>query len=319
MASMNEREFPPDNPPTGVKLLQEWRCLRFTPAEGSTNLVQSVTKVIVAPEGCEQWDPSVQMRPEAMPLHYTKSFATVVLSTLAAMGAPVYGEAAAENKEPLRFLCIGLGGGTVPAFLARACPDAEVDCVELEPAVVLAATTAMGFVPTEKLRVHTADGVDWALRAAEEFGGKGGAYNAVLVDAYDAAGNVPETFRCAGGGLPMALANGLLRPKGLVATNFLPGTDLREPLEVYRSALAERIGTDPGPGFSISAEGTANLIAVQPSVNIASGPEGFIGTRLELTTAAIQIEESSRAPFNMAKLAARNLQAWPRPGEEEAD
>ena len=49
-------------------------------------------------------------------------------------------------------------------------------------------------------------------------------------------------------GLAEALADGLLRPKGVVATNFLPHVDLAAPLAAYGDALASR------PGLSFSSQ-----------------------------------------------------------------
>ena len=39
------------------------------------------------------------------------------------------------HQEQLRILCIGLGGGSVPSFIAEGLPHCQVDVVELEPAV----------------------------------------------------------------------------------------------------------------------------------------------------------------------------------------
>ncbi|CAI5990771.1 unnamed protein product [Closterium sp. NIES-64] len=44
-----------------------------------------------------------------------------------------------------RILCLGLGGGSLPLFLAHALPFAHVDAVEIDPAVIAAATRHMGF------------------------------------------------------------------------------------------------------------------------------------------------------------------------------
>merc|ERR1719401_247718 len=101
----------------------------------------------------------------------------------------------------------------------------------------------MGFQAGPRLRAHVEDGVLFALRAAgveaNSVGGaaaEGDAYDAVLVDAYDAAGNVPMELWGRDGGLCRALAAGLLnRRAGVVATNFLPSVDCGPPLAAYRS------------------------------------------------------------------------------------
>lgn len=293
----------PRGSPKGTR--QEWRVLRFVPAEGTTDLVQSVVKVCIGPPGCE---PQEWIRAEAMALDYTKTFASVVLSALTVLGAPVLPEAAATAPEPLRILCIGLGGGTLPSFFAQKLANCEVDVVELERPVVEAATKAMGFVPSPRLRVSVDDGVAFALRAS--VGAEGGSrpYDAVVVDAYDAAGNVPAELWSKGGGLARALSQGLLKERGgLVAANFLPCVDLAPKLKAYRSALAER---GAGVGFSVQAEGTGNRIAVQTCGELASFSSLFeLG--FSLARAGMKVGEATQCPFDMASLAARNISEWP--------
>uniref|UniRef100_A0A7S4SI35 PABS domain-containing protein n=1 Tax=Alexandrium monilatum TaxID=311494 RepID=A0A7S4SI35_9DINO len=313
----SEQTPPPEAVP-GSK--QEWRVLRFTPPKGTTNLVQSVTKVSMAPRGPE---PRVQLQREVLPLAYTKSFASIVLTTLAVLGAPVLPAATGEAKEPLRILCIGLGGGSVPSFFTGGLKHCEVDVVELEPAVLRAATEAMGFVRTPRLRALVDDGALFALRAVEAGGGSG-PYHAVLVDAYDAAGNVPSELWSSNRLLAQALGKGLLYKQcGLVATNFLPHVDLAAPLSAYKSALALR---GAGIGFSIQAnipvdeqdeilrlfepeQDTGNRIAVQT----CGGPPELATIeqlRERLLRAAAKVGEVTRSPFKMEDLVVRGLRSW---------
>mmetsp|Transcript_74629 Transcript_74629/g.241309 ORF Transcript_74629/g.241309 Transcript_74629/m.241309 type:complete len:456 (-) Transcript_74629:64-1431(-) len=304
----SEQEAPPGALPGS---LQEWRVLRFTPAEGTTDLYQSITKVCIAPSGPE---PRVCLRSEVLPLAYTKSFAAVVLATLTVLGAPVLPAAAAAAQRRLRILCIGLGGGSLPSFFASALPHCEVDVVEREPAVLQAALQAMGFARGPRLRVAVGDGAEAALAAAAA-ADEDGVYDAVLVDAYDAGGAVPSELWSPEGGLARALAGRLLRRQGgLVATNFLPHVDLAPPLAAYRTALAAH---GAGPGFSVQAnrpdgqEGnTGNRIAVQTS----GGPAhhgSLPQLRGRLSRAAAEVGSATRCPFDMADLAARGLRLWP--------
>ena len=55
--------------------------------------------------------------------------------------------AGAAAAQQLRALCIGVGGGSLPLFLAHHFPGLRVDAVELDPAVLAAASQAMGFQP----------------------------------------------------------------------------------------------------------------------------------------------------------------------------
>ncbi|CAE7414882.1 speE [Symbiodinium natans] len=234
----SESQAPPGAP---AGSFQEWRCLRFLRSGG---LIQSVTKVVVYPND----DPVPRIQGHVVPLAYTKSFATVVLAALSAMGVPVLPRKAMKAKEPLRILCIGLGGGSVPSFYAESLPHCQVDVVELEPAVVHAAKEGMGFREWHNLRVFVEDGVTFAQQKVQARPRGVGVYDAVLVDAYDPDGNVPEALWSRDGGLVEALSDGLLRPCGVVATNFLPHVDLADALAAYSGALSSH---GSGRSFSI--------------------------------------------------------------------
>ena len=49
------------------------------------------------------------------------------------------------EPEPHRILIIGLGGGTLPRALERLLPEAQIDVVEIDPAVVRVAQQYFGF------------------------------------------------------------------------------------------------------------------------------------------------------------------------------
>ena len=93
---------------------------------------------------------------------YTKSVASSVLAALDLVGAPLHQMGNSEKE--LRILCIGFGGGSVPAFLADMIPHCLVDVVELEPAV-LEAADSMGFEPHPRIRLHLADGANFVSEA----------------------------------------------------------------------------------------------------------------------------------------------------------
>jgi spermidine synthase len=80
-----------------------------------------------------------------------------------------------------RILAIGLGGGTLPMALARTLPEASIDAVELDPAVVRVAQDYFGFRPSPTLRVHVEDGRVFVRRALAA----GQRYDMVMLDAFD--------------------------------------------------------------------------------------------------------------------------------------
>jgi hypothetical protein len=56
-------------------------------------------------------------------------------------------EQVANGTTKMRILCVGLGGGSLPLFLAHNLPGATVEVVEIDHTVIEAATEAMGFPP----------------------------------------------------------------------------------------------------------------------------------------------------------------------------
>ena len=98
---------------------------------------------------------------------YTKSLASSVLTALELVGAPV---CQSQTGGSLRILCIGFGGGSVPAFLVEIIPHCWVDVVELEP-TVLDAADAMGFQSHPRITLHLQDGASFASEAVKNMEG----------------------------------------------------------------------------------------------------------------------------------------------------
>ncbi|MEY4598909.1 MAG: hypothetical protein RLZZ445_1706 [Pseudomonadota bacterium] len=87
-------------------------------------------------------------------------------------------------NEHRRFLILGLGGGTIPAFLRRHYPDAEIDAVDINPEVAYAAKNYLGFREDPRLRVYIADGRHFIEQVSRP-------YDAIFLDAFG-ANAVPE-------------------------------------------------------------------------------------------------------------------------------
>ena len=121
---------------------------------------------------------------------YTKSIVSAVLTGLVMVRAPIFEESLDTSSRELRILCVGFGGGSIPSFLAEMLPKCRVDVVELEPAVIQASTD-LGFQEDKRIHVTVQDGAVFARNAVES---DSGIYDAVIIDAYDADGNVPATF-----------------------------------------------------------------------------------------------------------------------------
>ncbi len=83
------------------------------------------------------------------------------------------------NEQLRRFLIIGLGGGTLPAFLRRYYPDAEIDAVDINPEVAFAARHYLGFREDERMRIHITDGRRFIEAVRRP-------YDAIFLDAFGA-------------------------------------------------------------------------------------------------------------------------------------
>jgi spermidine synthase len=83
------------------------------------------------------------------------------------------------NEQARRFLVIGLGGGTLPAFLRKHYPDAEIDAVDINPEVAFAAKNHLGFREDERMRIHITDGRKFVEAVRQP-------YDAIFLDAFGA-------------------------------------------------------------------------------------------------------------------------------------
>ncbi len=85
------------------------------------------------------------------------------------------------NPNPQRILIVGLGGGTLPMGLRGFLPDAAIDVVEIDPAVVKAALDYFPFKEDANLKVHTDDGRVFVKKAIKA----GTKYDLVMLDAFE--------------------------------------------------------------------------------------------------------------------------------------
>ncbi len=80
-------------------------------------------------------------------------------------------------EEPRRMLVVGLGGGTLPAFLRRHYPDAVIDAVDIDPEVAFVAREYFGFREDDRMRIHVADGRKFIESVRQP-------YDAIFLDAF---------------------------------------------------------------------------------------------------------------------------------------
>lgn len=84
------------------------------------------------------------------------------------------------NPEPSNILVIGLGGGSIPLTFADLYPQAKIDVVEIDEAVVKVAEEFFFFEETENMQVYVDDGRPFIKRA----GIRGQTYDYIVLDAF---------------------------------------------------------------------------------------------------------------------------------------
>ncbi|MDZ7651235.1 MAG: fused MFS/spermidine synthase [Burkholderiaceae bacterium] len=173
------------------------RCMRF--AEASTALNQS----------CYALDD-----PARLAFSYTRAMVAVALQW---------------QPPPRRVLVIGVGGGSIPMALAQWLPQARIEAVDIDPAVIAVAERYFGLRPDARLRTIAADGREYVRQARRA----GRRYDAVLLDAFDNDGIPPALFDRTF----LADVRGLLSADGVFLANTFAGS----PSYAAESATAEAV------------------------------------------------------------------------------
>jgi spermidine synthase len=119
---------------------------------------------------------------------------------------------------PRRILVVGLGGGILPRTLAQLLPDATIDSVEIDAAVVDVARQWFLFAPSGRVRVAVQDGRVYVKRALRA----GTRYDLVFLDAYDHE-YIPEHLLTREF---LQEVRGLLAPGGAVVANTFSSSRL---------------------------------------------------------------------------------------------
>lgn len=85
------------------------------------------------------------------------------------------------NPNPDRILIVGLGGGTLPMALRELTPNAVIDTVEIDPAVIRVATDYFGYRTDAQNLIFTEDARVFGKRAKI----KGQRYDLIILDAFN--------------------------------------------------------------------------------------------------------------------------------------
>jgi spermidine synthase len=184
------------------------------------------------------------------------------------------------NPKPERILMIGLGGGTLAEALAKLHPDAKIDLVELDPAVIRAAETHFGLDRRRYASIVAEDGRVYVRRAARE----GKRYDLVLLDAFD-ENYVPEHMLTRE---YFVEVRALLAPGGVMAVNSWSTSRLANAETAtfqaalgrfYNLADSNRVVLFREGGLPDMAEIRANAAALAPALRRLGVDEAWLLAR----------------------------------------
>lgn len=114
------------------------------------------------------------------------------------------------NDAPGHVLMVGLGGGSLAKFIRKHLPETEITAVEIDPRIIAVARSQFELPPDDET-LHVVEG-DGALFVRQQ----AGAYDAILLDGYDAGNQVEalatESF--------YAACRRALKPGGVLVVNL---------------------------------------------------------------------------------------------------
>jgi len=78
--------------------------------------------------------------------------------------------ATAPGRTTSKLLILGLGGGALCTYLHKEFPTTVIDGVDIDPTMLQLATKYFGFTPSDHLRAHISDGVQFVKDVASGSG-----------------------------------------------------------------------------------------------------------------------------------------------------
>lgn len=189
------------------------------------------------------------------------------------------------NPVPSRVLVLGMGGGVIPRELHHYFPEAEIDVVEIDPAIPDIAQKFFGFQEDEGLRIHVQDGRMYIRRYLRK---KGPAYDMIILDAF-LSDYIP--FHLMTREFLLQVQE-ILTPGGVVVANVFSNNRLFDSeLKTYRDVFGE----------CQVYFGTSSVNAMI----VARGPDGELLAKKEAVEKAVALQKKHRFTFLMADVAKR--------------
>ena len=153
------------------------------------------------------------------------------------------------HPDPHDVLIIGLGGGTLAHTLEQLLPQAQIDVVEIDPAVLRSAQQYFSFQPDERVHVIIEDGRAYVRRMLR--GTK--RYQLIMLDAYERQ-YIPEHMLTREF---LSEVRSLLVPDGVVAANTFSSSRLYQNESVTYGAVF-------GPFYNLKSNNRVILAANGP-------------------------------------------------------
>ena len=149
------------------------------------------------------------------------------------------------NPNPQRILVAGLGGGTIPTVMRELFPDARIDVLEVDPAVLTVAKAYFNFVEDEQLVNHVVDARVFIKRA----GLRGEQYDYIVLDAFSGE-YIPEHMLTQEF---LQEVSQILTPDGVLVANTFSSSRLYD----YESVTYQAVF---GEFFNFKTAGSGNRI-----------------------------------------------------------
>ena len=264
--------------PVGLEEYAEWRVLRFN---GGTR--QSVTR-LHDQGGVRGMDAT------CLAAEYLKTVASMFSAWMAIHQS---------DRDPVKMLAIGIGGGSMPMFLLHFFSSLSIDAVEIDPVVIDAAKSSMGFPEqNDRLGLYVQD----AAAFAQEHQSKK-QYDFVYIDAFDGEDCIPEGL-CSEDFI-QSVASMMDPEKGVLLMNFHD-----EDPRAFKTAQRFHHSIH-GTSFTVSCRIQKNFILCCSTSDYLSGLTSDEVTRMMKSSASF-VSQKKGVPFSMGHRAVADLTLLPQ-------
>jgi spermidine synthase len=285
--------------------------------------------------------------PHVLGFEYLRVMAAAAVGFAALNGCDLSRFSPRDAPAP-RILCVGLGAGALPAFLAYhfAPNGARVAVAEIDPVIIHVTRSVLGVQfdtaetaeellaapksssssrskrangvappPPAPFAVAQADGCAVvAALAAEVAAGRDRGASLLLLDAYEAHGRIPAHLKQDDF---LAACGAALAPDGLVVANLFNGTPNSAPrkeMGAYARALAAAVG--PVYSVKVQAQQTNVILVAAKAGSALGGANGADGapTRAALTDAVRRVARAGGWEYDAGAAVERMFALRVRPG-----